>query len=235
MISVRLSIAAFLLTATALSITLLEASEFTDEVKRLLASKGPIAPEEDAPGAVDGEITNYYSFHTGQDDPPWWQVDLGESKVVAHVRIYSPHVSERMSKFRLLASGDGHDWETVYEHGKATNDDKRFDVALPNVSTRYLRIAASSRTWMHLDEVMVFGPRGRAEQLRGLVLRSSRRSVMATMKLTKLFLRGRLATRRLILRCDGLAASRALPIGPVVRRLGHRKGIGGSSLTWPGV
>jgi formylglycine-generating enzyme required for sulfatase activity len=158
MIPVRLFITALLLTATALSVTSLEASEFTDEVKRLFASKGPIAPEEDAPGAVDGKITNYYSFHTGQDNPPWWQVDLGEPKAVAHVRIYSPHVSERMTKFRLLASGDGHDWETVYEHGKATNDDKRFDIALPNVSTRYLRIAASSRTWMHLDEVMVFGP-----------------------------------------------------------------------------
>jgi len=154
----RVFVTALLLTAIAVSVTSLEASEFADEVKRLLASKGPITPEEDAPGAVDGKITNDYSFHTGQDDPPWWQVDLGEPKTLAHVRIYSPHVSERMTKFRLLASGDGHDWETVYEHGKATNDDKRFDIALPNVSTRYLRIAASRHTWMHLDEVMVFGP-----------------------------------------------------------------------------
>ena len=160
----RLSVSALFLAAIALPVTSLQASEFADEVQRLLASKGSIAPEEDAPGAVDGKITNYYSFHTGQDNPPWWQVDLGESKAVAHVRIYSPHVSERMTEFRLLASGDGHDWETVYEHGKATNDDKKFDIALPNVSMRYLRIAASSRTWMHLDEVMVFGPRSGDEK-----------------------------------------------------------------------
>ncbi len=154
----RLGVAAVFLAALNLTFRPTDASEFIDEVSRLIRSATEITPEEDAPGAVDGKVTGRFAFHTGQDSPPWWQVDLGERKAVAQVRIYSPHFSERMTKFRLLASDDGYDWKTVYEHGEATNDDKRFDIELSSVSARYLRIAASSHTWMHLDEVMVFGP-----------------------------------------------------------------------------
>ncbi|HYW79187.1 MAG TPA: discoidin domain-containing protein, partial [Thermoguttaceae bacterium] len=143
----------------------LHASDFSDEVQRALTSTGGIISTEDAPGAADGKITNAFSFHTGQDDPPWWQVDLGRPTSIALIRIYSPHYSERITKFRLLVSNDGQSWKTVYTHGTTTNEMKRFDVALQDVEARYVRIAASIPTWMHLDEVMVFGPGDRHTNL----------------------------------------------------------------------
>ncbi len=161
----RIWITAAVLAGMVLSAVRLDASDFTDEIRRVMTSTGPVAPEEDAPGAVDGKITNYYSFHTGQDNPPWWQVDLGREQPIALVRIYSPHFSERLTKFRLLVSGDGNSWKPVYTHGTTSNETKRFDVELKDVEARYVRIAASTHTWMHLDEVMVFGPGDRRTNL----------------------------------------------------------------------
>ncbi|MCP4785446.1 MAG: SUMF1/EgtB/PvdO family nonheme iron enzyme [Fuerstiella sp.] len=143
----------------------LEASDFGEEVQRIQNSSAAITPEEDAPGAVDGQITNYYSFHTGQENPPWWQVDLGQKKSLAVVRIYSPHYSERLTKFRLLVSDDAQAWKTVHTHAATTNEMKRFDITLQDVEARHVRIAASAQTWMHLDEVMIFAPGDRKTNL----------------------------------------------------------------------
>lgn len=136
----------------------LGASAFSVAIQDVLAGKGVVSPEADASGAVDGKITGKYSFHTGKDNPPWWQVDLGKPQPMGHVRIHSPHVSERLSRFNILASNDGQSWKVVHTHGPATNRIKKFEVPLEGVSGRYLRIRASSATWMHLDEVLVFSP-----------------------------------------------------------------------------
>jgi signal transduction histidine kinase len=53
---------------------------------------------------------------------------------------------------RLLVSGDALAWKTIHTHGSTTNDMKRFDVTLQDVEARYVRIAASTQTWMRLDE-----------------------------------------------------------------------------------
>ncbi|MGM0490736.1 MAG: discoidin domain-containing protein, partial [Planctomycetota bacterium] len=132
------------------------ASEFVAEVQRLLSSGGTVVPAEDAAGGADGKLTGRYGFHTGQDNPPWWQVDLGSVKSIGLIRIHTPHYSERLAKFQLLASDDGAEWETVHTHGALTNEDKRVEVRFGDLRARYIRIAAASRTWMHLDEVRIF-------------------------------------------------------------------------------
>ena len=73
-------------------------------------------PEEDAAGAVDGKITGKFSFHTGQDENPFWQVDLGEVHDLGRVAVYNPHVPERLARFTLLLSDDGVQWREVYHH-----------------------------------------------------------------------------------------------------------------------
>ena len=164
----RLSAAMMLLAVATFSAAPLDGSEFTDEVRRALDSADGVTPAEDAAGAVDGTVTGTFSFHTGQDNPPWWQVDLGADCRIGLVRIYAPHYSERLTNFRLLVSDDGQSWATVHAHGATTNDDRLFDVVLHDVDARYVRVTASGHTWMHLDEVMIFAP---GEQQTNLALR----------------------------------------------------------------
>ncbi len=132
-------------------------ADFTMEVQRRLTNE-TILPAEDAAGAVNEKITGRFSFHTSEDNPPWWQVDLGEMKPIGLVRIYTSHLSERLSEFRLLTSRDAESWETVHSHGTLTNDDECIEVRLDDIRARYIRVEASDRTWMHLDEVQVFAP-----------------------------------------------------------------------------
>ena len=48
-----------------------------------------VATWADAAGAVDGVKDGKYTFHTGLEANPWWQVDLGQSLPLDRVVIYN--------------------------------------------------------------------------------------------------------------------------------------------------
>ena len=123
-----------------------------------------ILPEEDAAGAVDGQVLGRFSFHTGQDEGPFWQVDLGDVHDLGRVAVFNPHVPQRLAGFRLLLSDDGVQWREVYRHdgpppvGESAGEP--FLVPLAGQSGRFVRIQAPGRVWLHLDEVQVFATDG---------------------------------------------------------------------------
>lgn len=43
----------------------------------------------DARGAVDGNVSGGYGFHTESEPNAWWQVDLGAVKALAEIRIFN--------------------------------------------------------------------------------------------------------------------------------------------------
>ncbi|MFW5692850.1 MAG: discoidin domain-containing protein, partial [Thermoguttaceae bacterium] len=134
------------------------------ELQRASQSSRGILPEEDAAGAVDGNVTGKFSFHTGQDENPFWQVDLGEVHDLGRVAVYNPHVPERLAGFRLLLSDDGAQWREAYRHDDTPpagdGEGKPFVVSLEEQRGRFVRIQVPGRIWMHLDEVQVFTPDG---------------------------------------------------------------------------
>src|SRR6185503_8422180 len=42
----------------------------------------------DAQGAVDGQKTGGYGFHTSEEANPWWEVDLGQDCAIGQIVIY---------------------------------------------------------------------------------------------------------------------------------------------------
>lgn len=126
---------------------------------------GPMTPELDAPGGCDGVKNGNCGFHTAREDQPWWQVDLGRVRRVDQVVVWNrcDTVAARAARLRLLLSEDGQTWRTVYTHDGTVfhgfTDEQPLAVRLENERTRFVRVQLPGSTYLHLDEVEVFGPR----------------------------------------------------------------------------
>ncbi len=142
----------------------MEAESWRAELIRARTSDQTVLPEEDAAGAVDGQIRGRFGFHTDQQDDPFWQVDLGDDYELGRVVIYSPHVPERAARLRVLLSVDGQRWRQVYQHEDrplaALDGSQPLTVPLAKRRARFVRLQVPGRTWLHLDQVQVFAPDG---------------------------------------------------------------------------
>lgn len=122
----------------------------------------PVTTREDAAGGCDGVIHGGWGFHTGQSPEPWWQVDLGTTQRLARVVIWNRcQAAERAARLRLRLSDDGTNWRTVYQHDGTVfygfTDNKPLQVRLTNAAARFVRVQLPGTTYLHLEEVEVFG------------------------------------------------------------------------------
>ncbi len=125
--------------------------------------------QSDAAGAVDGVKDGRYAFHVGHQSNPWWQVDLGEERMIERIVVYNRldyapglHNADRMN---LLTSLDGENWTLRHEnrtHFGGFKGSPPLEVRFPDsgVRGRYVRLQIPSPTpiFFHLDEVEVYGP-----------------------------------------------------------------------------
>ena len=129
-----------------------------------LWSRFPYSTALDANGAINGDITGQYSFHTDLEESPWWAVDLHQVYRVDEVRIfnYLSSVAVRTAKFVIEASVDGDVWAILHER----SDEEAFGGAnghpfvwraRSSVAARHIRIRLTRATYLHLDQVEVFG------------------------------------------------------------------------------
>jgi hypothetical protein len=121
---------------------------------------------EDAAAALTGAPTGGYSFHTGEEDCPWWQVDLGVPHLIAEIvvfnRIDDAQAVARASPLAILRSDEGEAWRTVLRTAGTARiggaDGKplraRFD---PPIVARFIRLSLTRRTCLHLDKIEVRG------------------------------------------------------------------------------
>ena len=126
-------------------------------------SQPRVSPESDAVGGCDGVKSGQFGFHTGEDKNPWWHVDLGGVTPLSRVVIYNRcTVSDRATRLHVLLSDDGKTWKTVYRHNgtvfRGLSDKKPLVVDVQGASARFVRIQLPGRTWLHLDEIEVYGP-----------------------------------------------------------------------------
>jgi hypothetical protein len=120
-----------------------------------------ITPEQDAAGGCDGVKDGSWGFHTGLDERPWWQVDLGARMPLARIVIYNSGYSaewKRLLGFTVLLSDDGQAWTHVFRHdGKEFEDPKQpIPVELKGAAARLVRIQLPGKQHLTLDEVEVY-------------------------------------------------------------------------------
>jgi hypothetical protein len=119
-----------------------------------------------ASGAISGQLTGYYQSHTEIELQPWWQVELPEVIALYEVRVFNrcdnPAAQSRLDRLRILLSLDGTVWETVVEReaegsiGGLRGEPYRW-LAPSRTTTRFVRLQIPSTTYLHLDQVEIFG------------------------------------------------------------------------------
>jgi hypothetical protein len=123
---------------------------------------GKITPQEDAAGAVDGVKNGQWGCHTELEENPWWQVDLGRLAKLDRLVIWNrcDAMAPRNARLRVLASEDGQNFQTFYQHNGQTfygfTDGSPLVVPGRETPVRFIRLTLSGKTYLHLDEVEVF-------------------------------------------------------------------------------
>lgn len=119
----------------------------------------------DALGGCDGLKTGAWGFHTGTEQDPWWQVDLGQARAIDRVVVWNRCSNEAVAavatNLTLRLSDNGADWRTVYRHDGSLfwghSDGKPLQVSLTGQVTRFVRVQLDGERPLHLDEVELFG------------------------------------------------------------------------------
>jgi len=125
-------------------------------------ASGPVTTTADAAGGCDGIKNGRWGFHTDIGQDSWWQADLGEKQDLQRVVIWNRcDASDRAARIRVLLSDDGKEFRQVYQHDgtafRGFDDRKPLAVRLKNESARYVRLGLPGTSYLHLDEVEVFG------------------------------------------------------------------------------
>lgn len=125
------------------------------------SSRSAWSRSDDAHGAVDGVKSGSYGFHTANERNPWWQVDLGDVKQIAEIRIFNriDCCPERARTIQVLLSNDGKSWTRVFANGGrvfGNSVDKPLIVTLKGRSARYVRLQLAEKNWFHLNEVEIY-------------------------------------------------------------------------------
>jgi len=134
------------------------------------ATQSSISPEsrrsdihEEAMGGVDGVISGSCGFRTGEDDRPWWMVDLAAVYAISEIRIFNvldiPHRARHLS---IWTSTSLTDWLHAFTRSEETDffgaDGNPLIVTFfVPPEARFIRIQLPGRSHLHLDEVQVFG------------------------------------------------------------------------------
>lgn len=129
-------------------------SSWSEWADNFLAARGP-------GGGVNGHISGYFGFHTGEEDRPWWQVDLQDTCALREIRVYNRVDSgrERARTLQILLSIDGEAWTLVHNQMGYTfggKDGRPLRVMLARQSARYVRLQLQERGYFHLDEVEIY-------------------------------------------------------------------------------
>ena len=116
--------------------------------------------DNDAGGAVDGQKTGSYGFHTQNEPNPWWMVDLGGVIPLRQIRVFNrlDCCPERANTLQIYLSPDNTNWQLVYAHPGTPfggSDGHPLVVDLRGHSGRYVMLRLAETTYLHLDEVEI--------------------------------------------------------------------------------
>lgn len=125
----------------------------------------PRTPEADAAMLVSGTFTGGSQNHTELEASPWWQVDLGATRIVHAVVLFNrlDGVLDRVARFEVSVSEHGETWDTVYRKTDAslyggidgTAYRCEFD---PGLTARYVRVTIPTESgFLHFDQIEIYG------------------------------------------------------------------------------
>jgi hypothetical protein len=123
---------------------------------RPITTSSTLAGTADSKDAVDG-VTSVMGFHTQEEDQPWIRIDLGEAKLVREVVAYNrSDYRTRALPLLIELSTDGNRWTEVMRREKVFS---KWSAVFTPRAARYVRLRVAAKTWLHLNEIEVYGGR----------------------------------------------------------------------------
>ncbi|WP_349934903.1 discoidin domain-containing protein [Acetobacter sp. A11-2] len=126
--------------------------------------------EEDAMQALHGYPNGNYSFHTNNDESPWWEVDLGKEQDISEIRIFNrvfpldamQDLQRRAQGLQIYFSHDRENYDCVYSHQSedligGINGSPLIFVPKNLKFARYVKLQLSGRNFFHLDKIYIYG------------------------------------------------------------------------------
>ncbi len=103
--------------------------------------------------------TPNYFFHTNADREPWIVIDLGRARVVSSVEIRNrlDCCRERAREIAVELGQGGTAYRRVAQHAKGDTTFRDWEVRLPGVAARFVRVVGTPGECLHLADVRVFG------------------------------------------------------------------------------
>jgi hypothetical protein len=120
---------------------------------------------EDAGRAVGGTFSGSYNAHTGEEDSPWWQVDLLTDHTIRQIQIFNRIDAESFRKrtllFALETSLDGLTWTTLYQTAApmafgGVDGEPLIWTSEKGMLARYFRIRLLTRGLLAIDAVEIY-------------------------------------------------------------------------------
>ena len=120
-----------------------------------------------AASIVSGIVTGRPSFMTLEELRPWWQVDLGETRLVEQIRVFNRvddlHAAARHNPLLIHSSEVGETWQERYRRDDAApfggaDGNPLIWTAPEAFSARYVRLSVDDTCSLGLDQVEVYGP-----------------------------------------------------------------------------
>jgi len=111
----------------------------------------------DSACGVDGQREPESGFITALQNQPWWLVDLGQVKTIAHIDIYKNTNSKDCLPFDVMISSDARRWfivTAITEKGEGNY----WQILTQNVTARYIRLQGRGLNCLAFAEVEVYGP-----------------------------------------------------------------------------
>lgn len=107
---------------------------------------------------LNNEIVNDFSFHTQEEENPWWYVDLIYPYFIDYIVIYDrPKFSYKSRTLKVEISLDLMRWEVIHE-GLLYNDESGLPFILPLsglIKAKYVRLSINEKHYFHLKKVSI--------------------------------------------------------------------------------
>jgi NedA-like, galactose-binding domain len=110
-------------------------------------------------GAVDGDRSGAYGFHSPEHDSPWLAVDLGQRYAIGKVKVFgrADCCLDQSIPLALELSDNGDAYRKIAERTTPFGYADPWVIAVGGEPARYVRLRVERRSYLVLREVEVYG------------------------------------------------------------------------------
>jgi hypothetical protein len=124
-----------------------------------LATSSSAALDTEPWGAVDGDVSRPFGFHSQDEESPWLAVDLGRRAILSRARVSGRGdcCFDQSIPLAIEVSDDGVTYREMARRTSPFSQKEPWVVALPRVAARFVRLRTLRHSVLVVSELEVYG------------------------------------------------------------------------------